>query len=119
VLKPGGKLVFSDLLIRASATAEDRERIFARIKLSDMWDMADYEKALKELGFTIDRQEDWSQNVAPTYAWVREQLLERRAEFDEKIGADLVDRTAQALQFWVEGGNAGKIGWAGFVARKA
>ncbi|NBB71463.1 MAG: methyltransferase domain-containing protein [Alphaproteobacteria bacterium] len=118
VLKPGGRLVFSDLLIRASATAEDRERIFARIKLSDMWDMPDYEQALKELGFEIETRADWSQNVSPTYDWVRTQLLQRRGEFDEKIGADLVDRTAQALQFWVDGGNQGKIGWGAFVAKK-
>ncbi len=118
VLKPGGKLVFSDLLIRNSATSEDRARIFERVKLSDMWDTPDYLKALGELGFEVETSEDWSENVAPTYDWVRSQLLERRAEFDERIGTELVDRTAQALQFWVEGGRQGKIGWAAFVARK-
>ena len=118
VLKPGGRLVFTDLLIRASATAEDRERIFARIKLSDMWDMPDYVRALEALGFVIEHQADWSENVSPTYDRVRTQLLERRGEFDEKIGAELVDRTAEALQFWVDGGRDGKIGWGAFVARK-
>ncbi len=119
VLKPGGRLVFSDILIRESATPEDRERIYERIKLSDMWDTPDYEAALKELGFEIESVEDWSENVAPTYDWVRTQLLERRAEFDERIGAELVDRTAEALKFWVEAGKAGKIGWGAFVAKKA
>ncbi len=118
VLQPGGRLVFTDLLIRASATAADRERIFARIKLSDMWDIDDYVRGLEMQGFVIEQQHDWSQHVAPTYDWVRTQLLERRAEFDEKIGADLVDRTAEALRFWVDGGHDGKIGWAAFVAHK-
>jgi sarcosine/dimethylglycine N-methyltransferase len=80
--------------------------------------MPDYERALAELGFEIETRADWSQNVAPTYDWVRTQLLQRRGEFDEKIGAELVDRTAQALQFWVDGGNQSKIGWGAFVARK-
>lgn len=118
VLKPGGKLVFTDLLIRASATPEDRARIYDRLKLSDMWDMPDYISALEALGFEVEQQQDWSENVAPTYRWVREQLLARRAEFDERLGAEMVDRTAAALQFWVEGGEAGKIGWGAVVARR-
>jgi len=117
-LKPGGHLVFTDILIRESASPEDRERIYERIKLSDMWDDSDYLMALEELGFAIETHADWSENVAPTYDWVRTQLLERRADFDERIGAELVDRTADALKFWVEAGKAGKIGWGAFVARK-
>ncbi len=118
VLKPGSRLVFTDILIRASATAADRERIYARVKLADMWDAPDYLDALAGVGFTVEAHHDWSENVAPTYDWVRGQLRERRGEFDERIGADLVEKTVEALGFWVDAGRAGKIGWAAFVARK-
>jgi glycine/sarcosine/dimethylglycine N-methyltransferase len=118
VLKPGGKLVFTDLLVRKDTPEEDREKIYERIKLSDMWDGEDYLAALKEQGFEIEVHEDWSENVAPTYAWVREQLLDREEEFAERIGQDLVTRTANALQFWVDAANDGKIGWACFIAKK-
>jgi len=118
VLKPGGKLVFTDLLVRHGTPQADREKIYDRVKSPDMWDAPDYQDALKKVGFTIEQHEDWSDNVALTYAWVRGQLEQRRAEFEQRIGKDVVDRTSAALQFWVDGGNAGKIGWAYFVATK-
>ncbi|MEQ8965137.1 MAG: methyltransferase domain-containing protein [Azospirillaceae bacterium] len=118
VLRDDGRLVFTDILVRHGTPQADRERIYERVKSPDMWDASDYAKALEEVGFTIDRQEDWSENVAPTYAWVRGQLEQRRDEFTRRIGKDVVERTLDALQFWVDSANAGKIGWAYFVARR-
>ena len=56
--------------------------------------------------------------MALTYGWVRQQLEIRRAEFEDKIGRELVDRTSDALQFWVDRGNDGYIGWHLFIADK-
>lgn len=116
VLKPGGRLVFSDLLVREGTSQADRERIYDRVKSPDMWDTPDYMAALKGAGFTVARHEDWSSNVALSYGWVRGELERRRAEFEARIGKDVVDRTSVALQFWVDAANAGKIGWEYFVA---
>ncbi|WP_161958795.1 SAM-dependent methyltransferase [Ferruginivarius sediminum] len=118
VLAPGGRIVFTDLLVRDGTPQEDRERIYERVKSPDMWDRHHYESALADAGLTVETHEDWSDNVAPTYAWVREQLEERREEFENRIGVEAVDRTSAALQFWVDAANAGKIGWEYFVARK-
>jgi len=116
VLKPDGQLVFSDLLVRAGTSKADRERIYERVLSPDMWDTADYREALGEAGFTTIQHENWSEHVAPTYAWVRDQLEARRDEFEGRIGKDAVDRTSTALQFWIDSANAGKIGWEYFVA---
>lgn len=116
VLKPGGRLVFTDLLVRHGTSQADRERIYDRVKSPDMWDRSDYLEALAAAGFSIEKQEDWSANVAPSYAWVRSELERRRSEFEERIGKDVVDRTSTALQFWVDAANDGKIGWEYFVA---
>ena len=118
VLKPGGKLVFTDLLVREDTSQADRERIYERVKSPDMWDTDDYRRALADVGLSVERHENWSANVAPTYAWVRGQLEARRQEFESRIGRETVDRTSQALQFWVDAAQAGKIGWEYFVARR-
>jgi len=118
VLKPGGRLVFTDLLVRRGTPESVRERIYERVKSPDMWDTKDYAAGLDEAGFTIERHEDWSQNVAPTYAAVREGLERRRREFERRIGKDVVDRTSTALQFWVDAARDGRIGWEYFIARK-
>lgn len=118
VIKPGGQLVFTDLLVRKDVSKEDRERIYERVKSPDMFDAEDYRAALAKSGFDVKTDADWSENVAPTYAWVRSELLRRKEEFDDRIGPELVERTANALQFWVDAANAGKIGWACFIAEK-
>ncbi len=118
VIKPGGSLVFTDILVRGHTPDEVRERVYERVNAPEMWDAPDYRRALENLGFDIKVEEDWSSNVAPTYAWVRGQLEKRRVEFEDRIGRELVDRTSKALQFWVDRANEGYIGWLYVVARK-
>ena len=71
MLKPGGRLVFTDLLVRRGTPEADRQRIYDRVKSPDMWDAPDYAEALKAQGFRIVTEADWSENVAPTYDYVR------------------------------------------------
>ena len=82
-----------------------------------MWDTGAYLAALDRAGFAVETHEDWSANVAPTYACVRDQLELRRDWFEYRIGREAVDRTSAALQFWVDAADAGRIGWEYFVAR--
>ncbi|MCP5155846.1 MAG: methyltransferase domain-containing protein [Ectothiorhodospiraceae bacterium] len=118
VLARGGRLVFTDILVRAHTPQEVRERIYERVNAPEMWDADDYRRCLANLGFDIEVEADWSAHVAPTYAWVRAQLESRRADFERRIGKDLVDRTSRALQFWVDQAEAGYIGWLYVVARR-
>ena len=118
VLKPGGSLIFTDILVRRDTPEADRERIYDRVKSPDMWDLDDYRQALTNLDLPLSREEDWSQHVARSYGWVRDRLQENRKALTPRIGAETVDRTVEALSFWVDSANAGNIGWALFVARK-
>ena len=118
VLKPGGRLVFTDLLVRQGTPEANRQRIYDRVKSPDMWDAPDYQAALERIGFRIAVHEDFSVHVAPTYDWVRRELERRRPEFESRIGREVVDRTSAALKFWVDAAKADKIGWSYFVADK-
>ncbi|MDE2779798.1 MAG: methyltransferase domain-containing protein [Chloroflexota bacterium] len=118
VLKPGATLIFTDVLVRRDTPAADRARIYDRVQSPDMWDLDDYRAALSRLDFSIAREEDWSRHVARSYRWVRDRLRENRAALLPRIGADTIDRTLEALSFWVDSANAGYIGWAMFVAGK-
>ncbi len=118
VLKHGGTLAFTDILVRRDTPDADRERIYDRVKSPDMWDLEDYRGALSRLGLPVSREVDWSQHVARSYGWVRDKLRENREALLPRIGADTIDRTLQSLSFWVDSANAGYIGWAMFVADK-
>ena len=117
VLKPDGVLIFTDILVRRDTPDADRARIYDRVKSPDMWDLADYRKALSALELTVTREEDWSQHVARSYGWVRDRLQEQREALLPRIGAETIDNTVAALSFWVDSGNAGYIGWALLVAK--
>ena len=118
VLRPDGTLVFTDILVRKDTPEEDRARIYDRVKSPDMWDLADYRSALSSMELPIIREEDWSRNVAPSYAWVRDGLQENREALLPRIGAETINSTVESLSFWVDSANAGKIGWALIVAKK-
>ena len=79
----------------------------------------DYLAALSRLDFSVIREEDWSQYVARSYAWVRERLQENREELLPLVGAETIDNTVESLSFWVHSAESGKIGWAFFVAMKS
>ena len=118
VVRPGGSLVFTDILVRRSTPEADRKRIYDRVKSPDMWDLQDYREALSQLELPVTREEDWSRHVGRSYAWVRDRLLENREALAPRIGYDTIDGTVEALSFWVDSANAGNIGWALFVAMK-
>ena len=118
VVRPGGSLVFTDILVRRSTPEADRERIYDRVQSPDMWDLDDYRQALSRLELPVAREEDWSRHVARSYAWVRDRLRENRETLAPRIGYETIYRTADALSFWVNSANAGYIGWALFVATK-
>ena len=118
VVKPGGSLVFTDILVRRNTPEADRERIYDRVKSPDMWDLEDYRRALSQLDLPVIREEDWSGHVARSYAWVRDRLQENREVLATRIGYETIDATVDALSFWVDSANAGNIGWALFVATK-
>jgi sarcosine/dimethylglycine N-methyltransferase len=118
VLKPGGTLIFSDILVRRDTPQADRERIYARIKTVDIWDRPDYEAALERNGFQLLKAEDKSQYVAPTYGGVVAKVRDNRTELVDRIGEETVDKTIAALDFWVDSANAGKVGWGIFLANK-
>jgi sarcosine/dimethylglycine N-methyltransferase len=118
VLKPGGTFIFSDILVRRDTPQADRERLYARLKTTDIWDFPDYEDGLNRCGFEILNAEDHSRYVAPTYGGVVSKVREQRPALAERIGDDTVANTIKALDFWVESANAGKVGWGIFLAKK-
>jgi sarcosine/dimethylglycine N-methyltransferase len=118
VLVPGGPLIFTDILVRKGTPEADRARIYDRVKSPDMWDLEDYRQALLNLGFDVQRAADWSCYVARSYDWVRGRLKENHQALQARVDAETINRTIDALTFWVDSANAGKIGWALFLAIK-
>ena len=119
VLIPGGKLIFTDLLVKSGTAQVDRERIYQRVKTPVMWDMDDYRRSLMVHRFEVLQTQDWSAYVSQSYSWIRTQVDRNRDRLLEKLDSQTIDSTLESLDFWVDSANAGKIGWALFVAVKS
>jgi ubiquinone/menaquinone biosynthesis C-methylase UbiE len=118
VLRPGGRLVISDLLARPHLPDDERERIYARLRLHEMWSDEDYVAGLTKAGFDVETQEDWAANVAPTYSRVVSGVREQYDALAERVPTEQLDNTIAALDQWVESAEAGKISQGFFVAVK-
>lgn len=119
VLRPGGRLVISDLLVSQEVQGEEREKIYERVRSPQMWDFADYRRGLNAAGFRIEVEEDWSANVAPTYQAVLDQLRAQRDALAERVPVEQLESTISALQLWVDSARTGKIRQGLFVATLA
>lgn len=118
VLKPGGLLDFTDILASRDLDPRDRARLYERVRTPEMWDTERYLSEMLDLGFKIQRVEDWSKHVAANYAWAAQQAREKRDELVSNVGAELVQRTLDGLMFWVDMAERGNVGWALIVAKK-
>lgn len=118
VLRPSGRLVISDLVARPHLSAEERQRVYARLRLQEMWSADQYVAGLQAAGFAIVDQDDWAANVAPTYATVVAGVRERYDELAERVPTEQLDNTMAALDVWVESAEAGKISQVFIVAER-
>lgn len=118
VLRPGGRLVLSDLLVRRQISDTDRQQIYARLQTPSMWDEPDYRDAIEKAGLQLELAADWQANVAPTYRHVVAQIRAHQAELAPRVGSENLTATIRALDAWVAAAAAGKISQGFFVAVK-
>lgn len=110
-------LDFTDILARRDLQPHDRNRLYERVRTPEMWDTERYLDELIALGFKIRRVEDWSEHVAASYAWAREQAIANREELETTVGDELVQDTLDGLGFWVDMAERGNVGWVFIVAQ--
>ena len=119
VLRPGGRFVLSDLLVRRHVSEEERAPIYARVKAPVMWDLDEYADAISETGLQVVDQADWPENVAPTYQSVLDQLVDQRDRLAERVPTEQIEQTIASLQLWIDAAQDGKISHGFFVAERA
>lgn len=111
ILKPGGRLIFTDILQTPDAPADKLQPIYDRIHLSSLGSTAFYDEAAEKAGLVPGPRKELAQMLPRHYGRVREELTARRGELKGVVSDDYADRMIAGLGAWVDGGNSGWLSW--------
>jgi len=119
VLKPGGRLVFTDPMQSDDASGESLQAIYDRLHLDSLASPSFYRSTLAEHGMREVAFEEDPEQLARHYARVREVLIDKSDVLRAKgVDGEYIERMKSGLAHWVEGGRNGVLTWGIFVFEK-
>ncbi|MEE4304864.1 MAG: methyltransferase domain-containing protein [Wenzhouxiangella sp.] len=119
VLKPGGRLIFTDPMQSDDADPERLQPIYDRIHLDSLGSPGFYRQTLQALGLEEVTWEDHGHQLPRHYARVRRELEANEEVLRERgVSEDYIRKMKAGLQHWVDGGKRGDLEWGIFLFRK-
>mmetsp|Transcript_18496 Transcript_18496/g.40257 ORF Transcript_18496/g.40257 Transcript_18496/m.40257 type:complete len:622 (+) Transcript_18496:580-2445(+) len=116
MLRPGGWMIFSDIMEEETLRSEDEmQPIYDRINLTKMGTVSNYTSALEECGFTNISTDLHSENVASHYGRVLAVTEEKGAEIG--LSELYLTKAKAGLKVWNEN-SPGNIVWGIICAQK-
>lgn len=119
VLKPGGRLIFTDPMQSDHADSERLQPIYERIHLDSLGSPGFYRETLGKLGLEELVWEDHGKQLPRHYARVKRELEANEDELRSRgVSDDYIQKMKAGLQHWVDGGRRGDLEWGIFLFRK-
>jgi len=116
VLRPGGCLMLSDLVVSDEAPDAAVDELGRRISAPGFWSPGRYRALFGRLGLRVRRERDGFPHVAATFDRVLGRLAERRERFAAELGtAEPVDAMMGRLALQRDRAAQGHLGWAWWV----
>lgn len=119
VLKPGGRMVFADVMISDDATPEEVEKVSKREgTLENLGSVKFYKKWGKVYGLEFVDYVDHPTDLSDHYETVSEVMLSFRGEQQGKHD-EFIDHTVKDVRTWSSGARSGLIRWGFMVFKKS
>ena len=118
ILRPGGKLLLTDILQLDVMQAEEQRLIYKRVSLKSLESFESYRELIDGVGLQLLETVDLSRYVGPYYADLAANLLHHRDELVRAIDPEYVEYTIGAMRRWADAAYAGKLGLGMFLSRK-
>jgi len=119
VLRPGGRLVFSDQTTDRHRCSEvDRTRLAARHGSGDLWNGADFRAAMAAAGFVEVEEWDWTGHMALHFVNLVERIERNFDSLVAEIDEDIVRFNLDLWRFGKAAASDGRIGWSCFAGVK-
>ncbi|CAN0504428.1 unnamed protein product, partial [Ectocarpus sp. 12 AP-2014] len=113
LLKPGGRMVFNDVMQTNHADPKDLQEVYERVRLQDLGTPKSYAKWAESYGLTFVEFSDRTPDMKTHYESVKEVLMSHRGTSDGMEDA-FIDNMARGLDAWVSAAERGLICW-GYV----
>lgn len=118
ILKPGGRLIFTDPMEADNADRKELQPVYDRIHLENLGSIGFYRRVCKDLGFEEVEVLDLTEHLGRHYYNVREHLKSRYDELKNVISPDYMDRMIQGLTHWVDAEAKKQLAWGILHFRK-
>ena len=118
VLKPGGRMVLTELTAGERLEPETLRKFSAEAHSPGLWSMSQYDQQFHETGFTILQREDWSERAL--WAWRRLpcELESHRTEIEADVGSQPLDDTIARYRMWERAASEGIVGCAFYALER-
>lgn len=119
-LRPGGVLVFSDILLAEDAPEELARPFTAVNAVQNLGTPAAYLRDLEGAGFSDIRREEWTPHLAANFRRMRQQIDRHGARMlREEVGAELLEGFAKALDQRLNWAPGSVLKWQAYLASAA
>ncbi len=118
VLRPGGRLIMSDLLLADSVVGAARREFTNILKAPNMWSIRQWDELIARLPVRVLDRQDWAPHTEATFKNVLANLMEAREEFTQRVGAEIVDNSIKRVTVQYDAARAGELGWCFYALER-
>ena len=114
VVKPGGRLLFTDLTLSDALPLQEREALMADIKAPHLWSLDEYDDFVASSGLKVLARHDWGPHAERTFAAVAENIRRKHDMLVTLVGKEAVEQAAFRIERQYRLAAAGQLGWCVF-----
>ena len=118
VLKPGGRLVLTELTVSEGLDADIVARISKNAHSPGLWTMSEYDRTFETIGFEMLVREDWTQQAVWGWRRLPIELENLRVEIENEVGIESFNDTIERYHNWGDAAAAGQTGCVFYAMRK-
>ena len=118
VVRPGGHLIMSDLLLGDAVAGSAREEFTSILRAPNMWSIRQWDELIATLPVKILERQDWAEHTEATFKNVLANLMSVRAEFTRKVGAEIVENSIKRVTVQYDAAREGNLGWCFYALQR-
>ncbi len=118
VLKPGGRLIFTDPMQSDTCPDGVLQPIYDRIHLKNLASPGFYRETCQALGLKEIDFNDMTRQLINHYSRVLQETTQRESELTEHVSQNYINNMKKGLKYWIDGGNNGYLAWGIFQFKK-